>query len=57
MKKVGSKKRKMDVDEPKQEEPKKIDVTVLLNKWMEAQKDVCEVLLSMVHKLNDLEKK
>lgn len=57
MKKVGSKKRKMEVDEPKKEEPKIIDVNVLVNQWLEAQKNICEVLLSMVNKLNALENK
>lgn len=55
MKKVGNKKRKMDVDN--KEEPKRIDVTLLLNKWMEAQKDVCEMLLTLVNKINELEQK
>jgi len=52
MKKVGSKKRKMDV-----EEQKRIDVNLLVNKWLEAQKEVCEVLLSIVNKLNELDRK
>lgn len=56
MKKVGNKKRKMEVDEQK-EEQKIIDVNVLVNKWLQAQKDICEVLLSMVNKINELEKK
>jgi hypothetical protein len=56
MKKVGNKKRKMDVDETKTES-KIIDVNVLVNKWLEAQKDICEVLLSLVNKINELEKK
>lgn len=55
MKKVGNKKRKMEVDE--QKEQKIIDVNVLVNKWLQAQKDICEVLLSMVNKINELEKK
>ena len=54
MKKVGNKKRKMEVDK---EEQKIIDVNVLVNKWLQAQKDICEVLLSMVNKINELEKK
>jgi len=53
MKKVGNKKRKMDIEE----EQKIIDVNVLVNKWLQAQKDICEVLLSMVNKINELEKK
>lgn len=57
MKKVGSKKRKMEVDEPKKDEPKIIDVNVLVNQWLEAQKNICEVLLSMVNKINALENK
>jgi len=42
----------MEVDK---EEPKRIDVNVLVNKWLESQKDICEVLLSMVNKINELE--
>ena len=53
--KVPPRKRNMDVD--KKEEPKRIDVTLLLNKWMEAQKDVCEMLLTLVNKINELEQK
>lgn len=55
MKKVGTKKRKMDVDA--KEEQKVIDVNVLVNKWLQAQKDICEVLLSIVNKINEIEKK
>lgn len=56
MKKVVNKKRKMDVDESKDEQ-KVIDVNVLVNKWLQAQKDICEVLLSIVNKINVLENK
>ena len=57
MKKVGSKKRKMEVDEAKKEEPTVVDVNVLVNKWLQSQKDICEVLLAMVNKISELEKK
>jgi hypothetical protein len=56
MKKVGSKKRKMDVEESKQE-PQVVDVNVLVNKWLASQKDICEVLLSIVNKITALENK
>lgn len=48
------KKRKMEVDK---EEQKVIDVNVLVNKWLQSQKDICEVLLSIVNKINELDKK
>lgn len=51
-KRVYNKKRKMDVEETK---PKSVDVTELVNKWMQAQKDICEVILSLVNKINELE--
>ena len=54
MKKVGSKKRKMEVDDDK---PKQIDVNVIVNKWLESQKNICEVLLQLVIKIGELEKK
>lgn len=53
-KRVYNKKRKMDVEETK---PQSVDVTVLVNKWMSTQKDICEVILSLVNKINELEKK
>lgn len=56
MKKVVSKKRKMDIEELP-EEKKVVDVNVIVNQWLEAQKNICEVLLTMVNKINDLEKK
>lgn len=52
--KVTPKKRKMEVDK---EEQKIIDVNVLVNKWLQSQKDICEVLLSIVNKINELENK
>lgn len=55
MKKVGSKKRKMDIEEVKEEQ--KVDVTMLVNKWMESQKNICEVLLTLVNKITALENK
>jgi hypothetical protein len=55
MKKVGTKKRKMEVD--KEEKQTVVDVNALVNKWMEAQKNICEVLLAMVNKIGELEKK
>lgn len=55
MKKVGSKKRKMEVDN--EEKPKRIEVNVLVNQWLEAQKNICEVLLQIVVKIGELEKK
>lgn len=54
MKKVGSKKRKMDVEELT---PQIVDVNGIVNKWLACQKDVCEVILSLVNKINELEKK
>lgn len=53
MKKVGTKKRKMEED-PKEQI---IDVNVLVNKWLESQKNICEVLLTIVNKISELEKK
>lgn len=54
MKVTKTKKRKMEVEEVKENQ---IDVTVLVNKWMESQKNICEVLLTLVNKINALENK
>lgn len=45
----------MEIEE--EDKPKQIDVTVLVNKWMESQKSVCEVILTLVQKIGELEKK
>ena len=41
MKVPKTKKRKMEIEE---EKPKQLDVTIIVNKWLETQKDICEVL-------------
>ena len=52
-----TKKRKMDVDEPKQTtEPQVVDVNQLVNKWLLSQKDVCQIILELVNKINEIEK-
>ena len=54
-KKLTNKKRKMDIEE----EPKTevVDVNVLVNNWLKAQSEICTILLNIVNKINDLEKK
>ena len=54
MKVPKTKKRKMDIEEVKEQS---VDVNDLVNKWMEAQKNICEVLLTIVNKINALENK
>jgi len=52
---VVNKKTKMEIEE--EPKPQQVDVTAIANKWMQSQKDICEVLLSLVNKINELEKK
>lgn len=50
-----TKKRKtMDIEE---EKTTVVDVNSIVNKWLEAQKNVCEVLLQLVLKIGELENK
>jgi len=51
---VANKKTMEIEEEPK---PQQVDVTAIANKWMQSQKDICEVLLSLVNKINELEKR
>lgn len=35
------------------EEPKEVKVDELLNRWLLAQKDVCEIIVSLVNMINE----
>lgn len=48
-------KKTMEIEE--EPKPQQVDVTAIANKWMQSQKDICEVLLSLVNKINELEKR
>jgi len=38
------------------EEPREVKVDELLNKWLIAQKDVCEIIVSLVNLVNETKK-
>lgn len=55
MKVPKTKKRKMDIEEEPNEQ--RVDVNILVNQWLDSQKGICEVLLTIVNKITALEQK